>query len=502
METKLKELKTRLMEIYDLQMAAAIIIWDQSTYMPPRGAAAHGRQQGLLNRLAQERFIDPAVGKILDDLLPYAETLPPDSDDARLIQVTRRDYEQAIKVPPDFISEFFAHTAQSYHTWTKARPENDFNSVKPYLEKTLDYSRRYSDYFPGYEHVADPWIDRFDYGMKANQIRKLFRELRKELVPLVKQISDQPPPDDSFLNQHYPEETQLAFGIDCVKDFGYDFDRGRQDKSPHPFTIKFSLGDVRITTRVKENDLREALFSTLHEAGHAMYEQGIDETFEGTPLGRGTSSGVHESSSRLWENIVGRSKSFWKHYYPKLQAIFPDQLKDVSLETFYRAINKVERSLIRTDADEVTYNLHVMIRFDLELAMLEGKLAIDDLPEAWHARYKADLGIQAPTNIDGVLQDIHWYNGPIGGMFQGYTLGNIISGLLYDAALQPNPQIQSEIKNGKFNSLHGWLKENVYMHGRKFTTDELIQRITGNPLTINPYVRYLQKKFGELYTLQ
>jgi len=501
MEAKLKELKTRLMEIYDLQMAAAIIIWDQSTYMPSGGAAAHGRQQGLLNRLAQERFIDPAIGKLLDDLLPYAENLPPDSDDARLIQVTRRDYEQAIKVPPEFISEFFAHIAQSYQTWTKARPENDFNSVKPYLEKTLDYSRRYSDYFPGYEHVADPWIDRFDYGMKANQISKMFGELRKELVPLVKQITDQPPPDDSCLFQSYPEDAQLAFGVDIIKDFGYDFDRGRQDKSPHPFTIKFSLGDVRITTRVKENDLREALFSTLHEAGHAMYEQGIDGTYEGTSLGRGTSSGVHESSSRLWENIVGRSKGFWKHYYPKLQETFPEQLKDTSLETFYRAINKVERSLIRTDADEVTYNLHIMIRFDLELAMLEGKLPIEDLPEAWHTRYKADLGIQSPSNVDGVLQDIHWYQGAIGGMFQGYTLGNIISGLFYDAALQDHPQIQSDIESGEFNSLHGWLKENVYAHGRKFTTDELIQSITGKPLTIAPYIKYLRNKFGELYSL-
>lgn len=264
---------------------------------------------------------------------------------------------------------------------------------------------------------------------------------------------------------------------------------------------KFSLGDVRITTRTKEDDLSEALFSTLHETGHALYEQGIDMSLEGTPLANGTSSGVHESQSRLWENLVGRSRGFWQHYYPKLQAAFPKQFSDVSLDTFYAAINKVQRSLIRTDADEVTYNLHVMIRFDLELALLEGTLEVKDLPEAWNGRYQSDLGLQAPSDVNGVLQDVHWYGGIVGGAFQGYTLGNVMSALFYNEALKAHPDIPNQIQQGQFGTLHTWLKDNIYSHGSKFTANELIERVTGGPLTIDPYIAYLKQKFGELYTL-
>jgi carboxypeptidase Taq len=258
---------------------------------------------------------------------------------------------------------------------------------------------------------------------------------------------------------------------------------------------------VRITTRVKEDNLGDALFSTIHEAGHAMYEQGIRRELEGTPLARGTSSGVHESQSRLWENLVGRGRGFWRYFYPELQAAFPVQLSGVPLDVFYRAINKVERSLIRTDADEVTYNLHVMIRFDFELQLLEGKLAVRDLPEAWRERYKADLGIASPDDRDGVLQDVHWFGGQIGGSFQGYTLGNILSAQFFDAALHANPQIPDQIATGEFNALHNWLQENIYQHGAKFTANELVKRATGQPLTIDPYIRYLRTKYGELYKL-
>jgi carboxypeptidase Taq len=349
METKLQEFKTRLIEINDLESAAALLSWDQSTYMPPGGAAARARQMATLGRLAHEKFTDPAIGKLLDDLRPYEESLPYDSDEASLIRVTRRNYEKAVKVPPSFMAQLYSHAAQTYQVWTEARPANDFAKVQPNLEKTLDLSRQLADFFPGYEHIADPLIDFHDYGMKASTLRALFAELREQLVPLVQAITAQPAADDSCLHQNFPEAQQWAFGLEVIKRFGYDFERGRQDKSPHPFTTGFSIGDVRITTRVKENNLGEALFGTLHESGHAMYEQGIREDFEGTPLAGGTSAGVHESQSRLWENIVGRSRGFWKFFYPKLQAVFPDQLGSVPLETFYRAINKVERSLIRTE---------------------------------------------------------------------------------------------------------------------------------------------------------
>ena len=501
MTAKLQDLKTRLLEINDLNMAASLLSWDQTTYMPPGGAAARGRQIATLARLAHEQFTDPAVGRLLDDLRPYAESLPYDSDDASLLRVTRRDYEKSIKVPAEFVSAFNTHQAESYQVWTDARPAKDFARVQPYLEKTLDYSRQLADFFPGYEHIADPLIDFADYGTKASTVRTLFADLRRQLVPLVQAITSQPAADDACLKQTFPEAQQLAFGQGVVRALGYDFKRGRQDKTPHPFCTKFSLGDVRITTRVKENDLGDALFSTMHESGHAMYEQGIRLDFEGTPLAGGTSSGVHESQSRLWENVVGRSPAFWDHFYPRLQAAFPDQLKTVSLETFYRAINKVERSLIRTDADEVTYNLHVMIRFDLELTLLEGNLVVRDLPEAWHARYQEDLGVHAPDDRDGVLQDIHWYGGPIGGAFQGYTLGNIMSAQFYEAALKARAEIPGEISQGHFDALRGWLTENIYQHGSKFTANEIVEHATGQALTIAPYIRYLRTKYGELYPL-
>ncbi len=501
MEKKVQELKSRLMEITDINLAAALLAWDQTTYMPPGGAAARGRQMAILGRIGHEKLTDPKMGKLLDDLQTFSASLPYDSDEAALIRIAKKNYDRATKVPAELMAQMQEHSAAAYQVWATARPENDFATVQPYLEKTLDLSRQIANCFPGYDHIADPLIDFSDEGMKAESVRQLFAELREQLVPIVQTISEQELADDDCLHEVYPEDEQLAFGKTIIEKFGYDFQRGRQDKTHHPFMTKFSLGDVRITTRVKENDLSEALFSTLHESGHAMYEQGINMSFEGSPLANGTSSGVHESQSRLWENLVGRSLGFWKHYYPLLQATFPSQLKGVSLDTFYRAINKVHRSLIRTDADEVTYNLHVMIRFDLELQMLEGKLAVKDLPDAWHARYESDLGLRAPDDVNGVLQDVHWYAGTVGGAFQGYTLGNIMSALFYDQALAAHPDIPEQIENGEFDTLHTWLKDNIYRHGSKYTANELIEKVTGGPLTIEPYINYLRNKFGGLYDL-
>ncbi len=501
MESKLQELKTLLIEINDLGSAASILHWDQTTYMPPGGAAARGRQLATLSRLSHEKFTDPKIGRLLDELQSYEESLPYDSDDASLIRVTRREYERASKVPPAFTAELQNHSAESYQVWTKARPENDFAAVQPYLEKTLDLGRRLADFFPGYEHIADPLIDHADEGMKVSTVRPLFADLRGQLIPIVSAITAQPAADDSCLHQIFPEAQQLEFADDVIKRFGYDFERGRRDKTHHPFMTKFSIGDVRITIRTKEDDLSEGLFSMTHEAGHALYEQGTCTSYEGLPLDGGASSGVHESQSRLWENVVGRSRGFWNFFYPKLQATFPDQLRGVSLDTFYRAINKVERSLIRTDADEVTYNLHVMLRFDFELELLEGKLAVSDLPEAWRERFQADFGIVPPDDRDGVLQDVHWYAGTIGGSFQGYTLGNILGAQFFATALETHPEITSEIEEGTFDILHNWLKANIYQHGSKYTAPELIERVTGGPLRIEPYIHYLRSKYGDLYSL-
>jgi carboxypeptidase Taq len=371
----------------------------------------------------------------------------------------------------------------------------------PFLEKTLALSREYAEFFAPYAHVADPMIDDADQGMTTALIRKLFAELRQELVPIVRAIAEQPLAEDRCLHQSFAEPAQLAFGLRVARAFGYDLERGRLDKTHHPFSTRIAAGDVRITTRVQQNDIGDALFSTLHESGHAMYEQGVAATLDGTPLGSGASAGVHESQSRLWENVVARSRSFWEHFYPALQQIFPEALARVPLETFYRAINKVERSLIRTDADEVTYNLHIMLRFDLELQLLEGRLKVKDLPEAWRAGMQADLGIVPLDDRNGCLQDVHWYSGGIGGAFQSYTIGNILSAQFFAAAVAARPEIPAEIKAGTFAPLHDWLREHLYRHGRKYPPAELIERATGKPMSMQPYLDYLRGKYGELYRL-
>ena len=499
---KRDELVARLRKAHDIAAAGYVLSWDQSTYMPPAGAAARASQMATLQGLAHEHATDPAIGRLLDELQPYADSLPYDHDDAALVRVTRRDYERQTKVPTEFAAAFAGHMTETFSLWAEARPANDFQRVQPALEKTLEMSRQYANYFPGYAHIADPLIDMQDYGMSAAQIGPLFEELRRQLSPLVKAIGEAEQVDDSFLRRHYPEPLQAAFGNAVVRDLGYDFNRGRQDKTHHPFMTKFAWGDVRITTRYDEDELSGSIFSSIHETGHALYELGIDQKYEGTPLDTGTSAGVHESQSRLWENIVGRSRGFWETYFPKLAAVFPQQLADVTAEDFYRAVNKSQPSLIRTEADEVTYNLHVIIRFGLELDLLEGKLAVADLPEAWHARYQESLGVHAPDDRDGVLQDVHWYGGPIGGVFQGYTLGNIMAAAFYDAALRAHPLIPDEIRQGQFTTLHTFLRENIYRHGSKYTANELLERVTGGGLSLDPYLAYLRSKYGSLYGLR
>ena len=500
-EAKLGELKRRLSEIADLGSAGAVLGWDQATYMPAGGATARARQGAMLSRLAHEKAVDPALGKLIDSLGPCGASLPYDSDAASLVRVAKRDFEKAIKVPADYVERASAAGSASYDAWTRARPANDFAAMAPFLERTIELAREYAGFFAPYAHIADPLIDGADEGMTTASVRALFAELRRELVPIVHAIAAQPAIDDRALHGSFDEPAQLAFGRAVVERIGYDFERGRLDKTHHPFSTRFSTGDVRITTRVDPNDIGQALFSTIHEAGHAMYEQGVAAGLDGTPLGSGASAGVHESQSRLWENVVGRGRGFWEHFYPVLQETFPDPFRGVPLETFYRAINKVERSLIRTDADEVTYNLHIMMRFDLEVDLLEGRLRVKDLPEAWRTRMEADLGVAPADDRNGCLQDVHWYGGSLGGGFQGYTIGNILSAQFYAAAVKAHPEIPREIAAGRFDTLHAWLTTHLYRYGRKFTPAELVMRATGGPMSIAPYLAYLRGKYGEFYRL-
>jgi carboxypeptidase Taq len=501
-EKKLAELKARQAEIHDLRAARAVLGWDQAAYMPEGGGPARARQTALLGRLAHERLTDPALARLLDDLAPYETSLPYDSDDASLIRFVRRRHEMAARVPAEFMAGAEEHFATTFQAWMAARPANDFEAVRPFLARSLELSRRFAGYFPDHEHVADPFIALQDYGLTVSTLRPLLAELRQRLVPLVQAIVARPAADASCLKQHFPAAQQWELSLEVLERMGYDFRRGRQDQAPHPFTTAFSIGDVRVTNRVRERDLGEAFFGALHEGGHALYEQGIDPGLEGTLLAEGTSAGVHESTSRLWENLVGRSLPFWRFYYPRFQAAFPEQLGSVSLDTFHQAINKVQRSLIRTEADEMTYDLHIMLRFDFELEMLEGKLAVKDLPEAWRERFRQDMGIVPPDDRDGVMQDVHWFWGFVGGAFQGYTLGNILGAQFFESALRRHPEIPGEMEQGELGTLHRWLRENVYRHGSKFTTAELVERVTGGPLSIEPYLRYLGQKFGELYSLQ
>ncbi|MEA5497122.1 carboxypeptidase M32 [Limnoraphis robusta] len=501
-EPKLIELEQRLSEVNDIESVVSLLNWDQATYMPAGGAAARGRQIATLKQIAHEKLTNPALGQLLEDLRPYEANLSYDSLAASLIRIARRDYQRAIRVPSEFMARLSRHQAAAYEAWSEARPANDFAKVQPYLEKTLDLSQELASFFTNWQHIADPLIEANDDGMNVAIIQPIFHQLRQQLLPLVEAIAAAPAIDNSCLHQFFAEQEQLSFIKGVIFRLGYDFNRGRQDQTLHPFTSKFSIGDVRITTRIYEHHLEQALFSTIHETGHALYEQGIAPELEGTPLATGTAFSVHESQSRLWENLVGRSRGFWEWFYPQLQGTFIRQLGQTSIQQFYRAINKVQPSLIRTDADEVTYNLHVMIRFDLELAMLEGSLAVQDLPQAWNERYQKDLGIIPPNDTNGVLQDVHWYVGLIGGMFHGYTLGNLISAQFYEAAIVYDPEIPVEIERGNFQRLQDWLKLNIYQHGRKYTAQELLERVTGNGLSIDPFMNYIRNKYGYLYNLK
>lgn len=498
----LSDLKARLATIVDLNHAAALLTWDQRTYMPPGGARGRAEQLATLQRIAHELFTDAAIGKLLDDLAPLAANPDDESDAACLVRRVRRDYERATKLPADFVSAWARARAISNKAWEQARRASDFAAFQPYLEEQFDFARRAAEYLGYHEHPYDALLDQYEPGMTTAQVQALFAELKAGILPLLRAIvASGVQIDDSILHQPFDEARQEQFGVEVITRFGYDWQRGRQDRTVHPFAINFGRDDVRITTRFYPDFLNAALFGTMHEAGHAMYEQGTDPALSRTPLARGASLGVHESQSRLWENLVGRSRPFWEANYARLQELFPEQLGQVDLEHFYRAINKVQPSLIRVEADELTYNLHILLRFELELALLEGRVRVAELPEAWNAQMQELLGITPDNDAEGVLQDVHWSSGMVG-YFPTYTLGNVLSVQLWECALAAHPQIPEEIRRNEYGTLLGWLREQIHRHGRKFEPNRLIVKATGRPLTAEPYLRYLRTKFGELYGVQ
>lgn len=493
-----QRLRERLATIADLNAAAALLGWDQETYMPEAAVQSRAQQLATLGRLAHEMLSADETAVLLQQANAENAGADPDGDIARLLRVTERDYRLATRLPGDLVAEMARTAALSQQAWRQARERDEFAHFAPHLEHTLDLALRKAEALGYVEHPYDALLDEYEPDMRTAAVASTFRALRGELVELVRQIAESPPPDDSFLHRPYDGALQWDFGLEVIADFGFDFKRGRQDRSAHPFSTNFSIDDARITTRVQEDFLPSCLFGSLHETGHALYEMGIDPALERTPLASGTSYGMHESQSRLWENLVGRSAPFWRRYYRRLQQLFPAQLGDVSLAAFHRAVNKVQPSLIRVEADEVTYNLHIMLRFEIETQLVRGELSVAQLPEAWREGMRDLLGIVPETDADGVLQDIHWALGSIG-YFPTYALGNLMSVQLFDAARTALPDLDDQIGRGEFVPLRDWLRQNIHRHGRKFTADELLRRVTGGGLDHRPWLRYARKKYGALY---
>lgn len=499
---ELQQLKDVLAEVSDISRAAGLLEWDQETYMPPGGVATRADQISTLQRLAHERFTSQEVGRLLDALETTAAKEPYDSDEASLVRITRRDYEEAVKLPSDLVAEIARAGSVAQPVWQKARRESNFAEFAPYLEKNVELNRRVADALGYKEHPYDALINRSEPGMTTADLTAIFAELKEAIVPLIGGIARRANAvDDRVLYRGFDPDLQLSYGLQVIKKLGFDFERGRQDISAHPFEITFGPGDVRITTRVSRDFFSMCLFGLIHEAGHGMYEQGQMKAHDRTPLYGGATPGVHESQSRLWENMVGRSLAFWRHFFPSLQATFPEPLRGVDVETFYRAVNKSYPSFIRVEADEVTYNMHILLRFELETELLDGSLKVKDLPEAWNSRFKSYLGLDVPNDSEGVLQDIHWAWVSFG-IFPGYTLGNLIGAQLMEKIRSEIRDLDAQIENGQFAALLAWLRANVHRHGRKFTPNELMERATGSPLSARPWIAYVERKFGALYGLE
>ncbi|GAC1320438.1 MAG: carboxypeptidase M32 [Chloroflexota bacterium] len=495
----LEQLKERLADAHNLARAAAVLGWDQQTYMPPGGDTARAAQLATISRLAHSIFTADETGALLQQSSDEVANLAPDNDDAALVRVALRDYEQDRKIPGELVVEMRRHGALSHAVWVQAREEDNFERFAPCLEKTVELSRQWANHLGYQDRMYDALLDQYEPGMKTAQVEEIFNNLKSEIMPLLRAINERVGQvDDSVLHQPFDEARQETFGKMVAERFGYDFTRGRQDRTVHPFETTFSRDDVRITTRFDPNFLNPALFGTMHETGHALYEQGVGESLEGTLLARGTSLGVHESQSRMWENVVGRSRGFWKHFYPQLQDMFPQQLGSTDVDAFYRAINRVEPSFIRVEADEVTYNMHIMVRFEMELGLLEDRFSVAEAPGVWNDKMQDYLGVRPPNNTVGILQDIHWSGGMMG-YFPTYSIGNILSIQFYDAAVRDRPDIAEDITRGQFDTLRDWLTDRVYRHGRKYQPNELVERATGEPIQARAYVAYLRKKYGEIY---
>ncbi|HEU5280054.1 MAG TPA: carboxypeptidase M32 [Gaiellaceae bacterium] len=493
-DPKLHQLKQRLAEVNDLTRASTLLFWDQRVMMPPGGGAARAEALATVSRLSQERFVSEDIGRLLEQLRGLEESSDYDSFEASLIRVTRRDYEKATRVPPELVGELNHAAAIAVAAWGPAKEASDFEALRPHLEKNLELRRRYIECFDPPDETYDVLLDNYEPNMKTAEVRQIFGQLKEELVPLIHEIGSAGEVDDSFLHQPFDQEAQRTFSLEVLRRFGYAEDEWRLDQTPHPFMSSPGQGDIRLTTNFRPDDL-SSLFASMHEFGHGIYEWGVDTSLAGTPLASGVSLGLHESQSRTWENLVGRSRSFWRFFYPRLQQTFPAQLGAVDEEAFYRAINRVYPSLIRIDADEVTYNLHIILRFELEQDLIDARLSVGDLPQAWNERMNEYLGVDVPDDARGVLQDMHWAAGGFG-YFPTYSLGNVISVQIWERAKDELGDLDGRFERGEFGDVREWLREHLYLMGRRFSPQETIERVTGSRIDAGPYLHYLREKLA------
>jgi carboxypeptidase Taq len=493
MSSAVNSLKERLFDINALNAAVSILNWDQQTYMPPGGSEARAEHLSRLERMFHAELTSDSTAELLDKAAAEAQ-----GEDVLLLKRARRHYDLATKLPEAFVAERAKASALAFDIWVKARAENNFEAFRPCLEQMFDFARQEAELRGFEESPYDALLNLYEEGSTAADATAMFEAIKAPLSRLVKQISTKPKPDDSALHGDWDEASQRRFTERVAGAIGYDFNRGRQDVAAHPFCTGWSVNDIRITTRFK-NYLGSAIFGTLHESGHAMYEQGSPQKWDRTPLAGGVSLGIHESQSRLWENLVGRSKSFWSRFLPELQGLFPG-LDRYDLDSFYKAINLVQPSLIRVEADEVTYNLHVLVRFELEVELLTGKLAVKDLPEAWNSKYADYLGVTPPTDREGCLQDVHWSGGSIG-YFPTYSMGTILSYQFWNRMKADIPDPDTLMAAGNFGPIREWLTEKIYAQGSSVPPKELVIQVTGKPLDPSDYLAGIHAKYSALYGL-
>jgi carboxypeptidase Taq len=494
---ELDRLRERLAEITDLQALGALMFWDQNTMMPPGGAGARADMADTLQRTVHARETDPELGRLLDALEPWAAGEDPDSDAARLVHWARRDFEKSVRVPAELAAQLTRAKAEGLQAWMEALAAADFQRMRGALERHVELRHEYVGCFEGHAHPYDVLLDDFEPGLTTAELRPMFAELREALVPLVAATGDPDQPrNDGVFGGPFAVDAQRAAVLELLDSVGYDPDHWRLDPSLHPFAQSLAPTDVRLTTKYDEQDYAVALYSVLHEFGHGLYEASVDPVLYRTPLAEPVSLGVHESQSRLWENVVGRSRPFSAFLLPQLRRQFPGHFESLTPERLYRAVNTVQPSLIRIEADETTYNLHIILRFELELALMEGTLAVADLPDAWNESVSRLFGLEVPNDAEGVLQDTHWGGGLIG-YFPTYSIGNLMASQLWERIEADLPDVWERIEAGDFAPLREWLRVNVHHHGRKLYPRELLARVTGEPLRVEPFVTYLRAKLED-----